>query len=768
MNMNDALVTFVTECRDLLQVMEQELLHCEQTGADQDTIDTLFRAAHTIKGSAGMFGLDRLVAFTHEAEGLLQQVRDGLLSLEGERVDVLLASVDYITTLVDLVELDGGAPSPEVEERGKALRARLAVAGGSATTSVISSHTAITTAVPPATRENVAVVKESGSHPDANDFWHISVRFDRDLLRNGMDPLGLLRYLQRLGRIVSIATVTTDLPRAKEMKPEDCYLGFEIGLVSDKTKADLEAVFNFVRENCRLRIQPPRTRLTEYLSYLEDLDETERLGEILIRCGALTSWGLSEALRLQTQMAAEATPETLMDGKTSEETVRKPLGQVVVEEGMVHPEVVEAALATQRRNRERKAADAASLRVNAAKLDALIEVIGELVIASAGAELLARQVKSAELQEASAAVARLVEGARNGALQLRMVQIGEVFSRFQRVVRDVSKELGKDIELVIHGAETELDKTVVEQIADPLTHLVRNAIDHGIEAAELRTARGKPAHGCLTLDAYHDAGSIIIVVDDDGGGLDFTRIRKRAEERGLLAQGQVVSDAELCKFIFEPGFSTNDIVTNLSGRGVGMDVVRRNIEALRGEVNIETHPGEGSTIYLHLPLTLAIIDGFLVGVGEAQYVVPLDMVAECREFSEGDRELARTQNCLNLRGAALPCVHLCDYFGQREPPARRQNVVVVRAGNRKIGLVVDRLMGQFQTVIKPLSPIFGAVPGVSGSTILGSGKVALILDVPSLIQHAVEQEASHLLRRRESIRVAEAGVSRSPAHLASV
>lgn len=746
MNMRDALGIFVTESRDLLQIMEKELLDCEHSGADQETIDTLFRAAHTIKGSAGMFGLYYLVTFTHAVEELLQQVRGGLLTLCPERVDVLLEAADYIATLVDFAEGgdgngdDGNAPSSELSARGETLRARLKSIGHETTPSVMTVRTSTSI-----TQANAKLVpEESDPQPNASNCWHISVRFGRDILRNGMDPLGLLRYLQRIGHITEIATVTTDFPRAKEMNPEDCYIGFEIGLESNASKAEVEAVFNFVRDSCRLRVLPPRTRLTEYLSNLTELDETERLGEILIRCGALTSWGLSEALRLQSEM----------DGKKDamhHRTTHKPLGQLVVEEGMVHPEIVEAALTTQRRSRERKTSDAASLRVNAAKLDALIEVIGELVIASAGADLLVRQVKSTELQEASAAVAGLVEAVRNSALQLRMVQIGEVFNRFQRIVRDVSKELGKDIELVIHGAETELDKTVVEQITDPLTHLVRNAIDHGIEPTDVRTARGKPAHGRLTLDAHHDAGAIVIVVDDDGGGLNLERIRSRAEERGLLARDQVISDDELCRLIFEPGFSTTDAVTNLSGRGVGMDVVRRNIEALRGDVNIETHAGQGSTIYLRLPLTLAIIDGFLVGVGEAQYVVPLDMVAECREFTERDAELARTRNCLNLRGVALPCVHLRDYFNRHEPVARRQNVVVVRSGNRKAGLIVDRLMGQLQTVIKPLSPIFGTIRGVSGSTILGSGKVALILDIPSLIQHAAEREVSQLPRRREAL-----------------
>lgn len=744
-DMNDALATFVTECHDLIQIMEKELLECEQSGASQDTIDTLFRAAHTIKGSAGMFGLDYLVSFTHTVEGLLQHVREGRLPLDADRIDVLLSATDHINSLIELVEANESEASPELIARGKKLLERIAElsalnknkADNATAISPINSKTSVTPA-------NAKLVEEKNeSRPlNARHAWHISVRFERDILRNGMDPLGLLRYLQRLGRIINIATLINNLPRAKDLDPEDCYLGFEIEFESAAAKEEIEAVFSFVRDNCRLRILPPREKLIEQLDFMEETEESERLGEILMRCGALTSVGLNEALRLQAQM-----DQNEQNNVNQAANKHKPLGQVIVEEGMVHPEVVEAALTVQKRSRERKTCDSSSLRVNAVKLDALIEVISELVIASAGADLLARQFKSTELQEASAAVARLVEGVRNSALQLRMIQIGEVFNRFQRVVRDVSKELGKEIELVICGAETELDKTVIEQITDPLTHLVRNAIDHGIEAAEVRIAHGKPAHGRITLDAYHDAGSIVISIKDDGKGLDLAHIRQRAEQRGLIAHDQIISDAELCQFIFEPGFSTNDVITNLSGRGVGMDVVRRNIEAVRGEVSINTTAGEGTTMYLRLPLTLAIIDGFLIGVGDAQYVLPLDMVAECREFTTSDAELARTKNCLNLRGNMLPCVHLRDYFGRPEPSARRQNVVVVRFGNRKAGLIVDHLMGQLQTVIKPLSPVFGVVRGVSGSTILGSGKVALILDVPSLIQHAAEREIAQLSTR---------------------
>ncbi|TXT33829.1 MAG: two-component system chemotaxis family sensor kinase CheA [Comamonadaceae bacterium] len=375
--------------------------------------------------------------------------------------------------------------------------------------------------------------------------------------------------------------------------------------------------------------------------------------------------------------------------------------------------------------------------------------MGELIIAGAGASLAAQRAGVPELLETTATLSRLVEEVRDSALDLRMVQIGATFNRFQRVVRDVGKELGKDIQLVISGAETELDKTVVEKIGDPLTHLVRNSMDHGIESAEVRLARGKPAKGTLKLNAFHDAGSIVIEVSDDGGGLNKARILKKAIERGLVSEGQNLTDKEIYHLIFEAGFSTAESVSNLSGRGVGMDVVRRNIAALRGTVDLDSVEGVGSTVRIRLPLTLAIIDGFLVGVGNAVYVIPLDMVVECIELSSEDRN-SGDKRYLNLRGEVLPYRRLREHFEVEGALVRRENIVVVRYGEQKAGLVVDRLMGEFQTVIKPLGKVFNLIQGIGGFTILGSGEVALILDVPGLMKQvmtgdAPAEERKHLL-----------------------
>ena len=338
--------------------------------------------------------------------------------------------------------------------------------------------------------------------------------------------------------------------------------------------------------------------------------------------------------------------------------------------------------------------------------------------------------------EATSVLTRLVESIRDSALQLRMVQIGETFNRFHRVARDVSKELGKEIELVISGAETELDKSVVEKIGDPLMHLVRNAMDHGIEAAAVRAAAGKPAKGRVELNAFHDSGSIVIEVVDDGGGLNKERIEAKALEKGLLQAGQSLSETEIVNLIFEPGFSTVEKVTNLSGRGVGMDVVKKNITALRGTVEVKTERGVGSRFTIRLPLTLAIIDGFLTGVGKASYVIPLDMVIECIELANASAD----RDYLNLRGEVLPFVRLRELFEVPGHKPARENVVVVQYAGQKAGIVVDQLLGEFQTVIKPLGTLFRNMRGIGGSTILGSGEVALILDVQALVSRCARSE----------------------------
>ena len=662
-NLDQAQQTFIVEARELLQAMEQSLLQLENEPDDQDAIGAIFRAAHTIKGSAGLFGLAPIVGFTHIVEDVLDRLRDGDIAVDAALIALLLKCGDHMLELIDVVASRGEALTPDALERGEALREALGV--------YHPLHAA--------TADDASA--EVADATTADVLWHISLRFGVDVFRNGMDPLSFLRYLETLGQIVQVTTLTDRIPALENWDPESCYLDFEIDLRSTAGHATLNEVFDFVRDECEVVIT----------AVDEGLDAT---------------------------------------ASSSTELVTQP------EQGTMSAPPQRVATTS-----DAKPRDGNYVRVNADKLDELINLVGELVIASAGASLLARSCNNDPLHEATSTVSGLVEEILDGALHLRMIPIGDTFNRFRRVVRDVSQELGKDIDLLISGADTELDKTVVEKIGDPLMHLLRNAMDHGIESAEARRAAGKSSKGHLSLNAYHDSGSIVIEIADDGAGLNRERILEKAQERGLVASGAVLSDQEIYNLIFEAGFSTAEAVTNLSGRGVGMDVVKRNITLLRGTVDLDSRPGQGTVVRIRLPLTLAIINGFLVGIDHATYVIPLDMVQECIELDEHQRQSSRDQGYLDLRGEVLPLVHLRDHFNHEGPVARRQNVVVVRYAEHKAGLVVDDLLGEFQTVIKPLGKLFGALRGISGSTILGSGAVALILDVPALLNQLVQMEA---------------------------
>ncbi len=717
MQLDDALETFITECRELLQDMETALLGVAGADDTSEQVNAIFRAAHTIKGSSGLFSLDHVVAFTHVAESVLDKVRAGKIALAEPLVALLLGCCDHIGALIDGVAQGEYQGNAELLAQGQPLVNQLRSYLDSAQTQAKPADTA--RSVPTAETEHVQRIQGAAVNAD---HWHLSVRFGADVLRNGMDPLSFIRYLGTMGTISAIETITDALPDAQHMDPELCYLGFEMAFQSKADKAAIEKVFEFVRDDCRLVILPPHSLISEYISFISmQQGEMARLGDMLVRCGTLTAQELDIALNAQAD-----TPD-------------KPIGTILVEQGSVQPEVVEAALTKQKQVKEIGAAESRSIRVDADKLDQLINLVGELIIAGASVNMIAHRSHVSELSESTSKLATLVEEVRDSALQLRMVRIGATFSRFQRVVHDVSRELGKDISLVIEGEETELDKTVVEKIGDPLMHLVRNSMDHGIEAAEVRSARGKPAQGTLKLNAYHDSGSIVITVQDDGGGLKRERILAKALERGLIEAGQHLSDSEIYALIFEPGFSTAEKITNLSGRGVGLDVVKRNITALRGTVGISSEEGVGTTVTVRLPLTLAIIDGFLVGVGKAVYAIPLDMIEECVAYSAEPGH-----DYTNLRGQVLPFIRMRELFSVPGKAARGENIVVLKHAGQKAGLVVDTLLGEFQTVIKPLGAMFAQSRCISGSTILGSGEVALILDVPQLVRQAVAKgEVKH-------------------------
>ncbi len=707
MNLDDALQTFVLESCELLEDMENALLAVEQAEDKSEMVNAIFRAAHTIKGSSGLFGLDHVVAFTHGVESVLDRLRSGKLEINDQLVVLLLSCCDQIRALVERIAQGQKEADQALQQQGEPLLAQLRTFLAPA-----ASQADLPVAVKQQDEATLQRIHGEGVH---SEHWHISLRFGPDVLRNGLDPLSFIRYLGTLGQIAAIETHADSLPPLAQMDPELCYLGFEIALQSDASKTTIENVFEFVQGECQLRILPPHSLITEYVNLLQQQQgDVQRLGEMLLSCGTLTAQELDAALNAQS------------------DSPNKPIGTILVEQGTVQPAVVEAALTKQKQVKETGAAESRSIRVDADKLDQLINLVGELIIAGASVNLIAHKARIVELQESTSKLSMLVEEVRDSALQLRMVKIGATFGRFQRVVHDVSRELGKNVALYINGEDTELDKTVVEKIGDPLMHLVRNSLDHGIESAELRAQRGKSAQGTLVLNAFHDSGSIVITVQDDGGGLKRERILAKAIERGLIDAGHHLSDAEVYGLIFEPGFSTAEKVTNLSGRGVGLDVVKRNITALRGTVGLSSVEGEGTTVTVRLPLTLAIIDGFLVEVGKSVFAIPLDMIEECVAYTAEPGH-----NYTNLRGQVLPFIRLRELFGIKAQASRSENIVVLKHAGQKAGLVVDKLLGEFQTVIKPLGEMFNQVKCISGSTILGSGDVALSLDVPAIVNRCV-------------------------------
>jgi len=732
--MDEVFTVFCVEAREQLEAMEAGLMQLEQGDRDPETINAVFRAAHTIKGGAGVVEIHSVEKFTHVLENVLDRLRNGEIEVSGEMISALLAGCDHIGALLGVVQSGELDPDEELSQTGDAITDKLRpFLGGKAQSSSAATTGASAGGLAEADGGNLERSDRDGA---TSDCWHISVRFGPNVLKNGMDPLAFLRYLLNLGEIAHITTLIDALPDTDEMDPECCYLGFEISFRSHATKEAIERVFDFCRDDCELHILPPNSKVNDFLHLIETLpEESMRLGEILVKSGALTQEELDAGLRQQSgAKSGEAAPQ---------------LGEILVQQHNVQPELVQAAAAKQKTVSEKKAAESSLIRVHADKLDQLIDLVGELVIAGASANLLARKSGEGALVEATSVLTRLVESIRDSALQLRMVQIGDTFNRFHRVARDVSKELGKDIELVISGAETELDKSVVEKIGDPLMHLVRNAMDHGIEPAAARAAAGKPIKGRVELNAYHDSGSIVIEVVDDGGGLNKDRIQAKALEKGVIQPGQTLSDQEVINLIFEAGFSTVEKVTNLSGRGVGMDVVRKNITALRGSVDVKTEPGKGSRFTIRLPLTLAIIDGFLTGVGKASYVIPLDMVIECIELANTSAD----RDYVNLRGEVLPYVRLRQLFDVPGARPTRENVVVVQYAGQKAGIVVDQLLGEFQTVIKPLGTLFKNMRGIGGSTILGSGEVALILDVQTLVGLSARGEEQRELANTGSRRL---------------
>jgi len=716
-NIQDSAGLFFEESKEMLVEMEEYLLDLEKDFDNDESINALFRSVHTIKGSSGMFGFTKIEKFTHIVESSLDLVRNGELKLNSELIGVYLDSHDLMESLLDLAEADPGAELDEeknkkqiilTEKLNKSLK-------NNSDESVSSNDEPLSLNANDESNDNGDNVK--------SDLWHISLRLHEDVFKNTLDPRSFIKFLDEYGEVKKILVVSENIPEFSELDPELAYLGFEISYKSSESKEKIESIFDFLLDDCNLRIIPPKSNIHEYVKLLEELpEEPMQIGDMLVKAGTITKTEIEKILLFQ-----EGIDDYLEQDK-------KFVGELLVEEKLVEKPVLEAALKKQKEVKKIEERKNRSIRVDANKIDVMINLVGELVITGSNITQKSELSKDKDLKESVLTMARLIEDIRDSTMNLRMVQIGETFKKFERVIRDISKQSDKEIKLEISGSETELDKSLIEKISDPLMHMIRNSADHGIETSKERKALGKNSFGTIKLNAYQETGSIVIEVSDDGGGINKESIFKKAVERGILKEGQQISDEDLYQVLFAPGFSTAEKITNVSGRGVGMDVVKKNIESLRGIIQIESEEGKGTTMRITLPLTLAIIDGFMVKVADQHFVLPLDMVVECTKVQSEDINLRDGGNFLNLRGELLPYMFMRDFFGLEKSDKKTENIVIIEYAKIKAGFVVDSLHGEFQTVVKPMGEIFKNLTWITGSTILGTGEVAYILDVPMLIK----------------------------------
>ncbi len=747
MDLSKAKLVFFDESREQCDAFESALLDRDTYPATPDTFNLLFRTAHTIKGSAGVFGLEALVRFAHVVENVLEQLRSGRLELSAGLIDLLLECNDHLRHLLDSGERDEAMALQDLPQ-GAPLLERLRHFDLQVRAPDPARAASAASAVRPEPAQPVAQAQLT-----ASPHWQFSLRFHPNTFRMGFDPLSFVAYLARLGTLTHVQTIWRAWPELSAFDPTECFFGLELALDSRKDEALIRETFEFLQEDSFIGILAPRAPLAEYRRLADSLQE--RLGES--SQAQIDRWALRHALTPAevrtlhatptgplTQAMAEATPAESPAESPADSPNDAPVNTPIQRATTPAPAHLESIPPTAADKPERPASariENQHVRVEAAKLDRLINRVGELVIAASSTTLIAQIRKDAELTESIASINALVENIRDDALTLRMVPVGDIFSRFPRMVRETAQQLGKDIHLEIKGAETEIDKSMVEKLADPLMHIVRNALDHGMESPGRRLELGKPETGTVTLDAYHDAGAVVVEIRDDGAGIDRDRVLAKARERALVQEGRLLSDQEILHLIFLPGFSTAAVVSDLSGRGVGMDVVKRGVESLRGVVEIESQLGIGTTFRLRLPLTLAIIDGFRVEVHDATLVLPLDMMFECVDMPAETQGLHARQ--INVRGDWLPYISLRDMFGM--PVATGPEfVVIVQFGSSRAGVVVDKLLGEVQAVIKPMSEIFKSMRCISGSTILGNGRPALVLDIPQLIQHAWRSERRHV------------------------
>ncbi|MFP3426024.1 chemotaxis protein CheA [Pseudoalteromonas sp. SIMBA_162] len=661
---------FFEESFEGLDTMEAELLNLVPGEEDLETINTIFRAAHSIKGGSGTFGFSSVSDFTHVLETLLDQIRQGERTLTTEHVNLLLKAVDCLRSLLAGLQAE---QEPDLTE-ADTLRAQFEEVLGINSTTQESN------------------IQTSDNQSDS-DTYQIDFKPHHHLFKTGNEPLIMISELEQLGEL-DTTVFYDEVPEITNLSSDECFLHWRFFLNTSHGESAIKEVFEWVEDDADITIE---------------------------LCGGLFTDELP-------------TPENDSSTVAQEPLIQEPVPKQAEQAKPIKPTSANT-------NKKSTTPESTSIRVGIDKVDSLINMVGELVITQAMLNQLSEQditpATITALQEGLAQLAHNTRDLQENVMRIRMLPINFVFSRFPRLVRDIAQKLNKQVELKLIGEQTELDKTVMEKISDPMVHLVRNSLDHGLETVEKRLQAGKDPVGTVTLNAFHQGGNIVIEIMDDGQGLNTKKIQEKAIANGLISADNHLSNEEINELIFMPGFSTMDEVSDLSGRGVGMDVVKRNIQSLNGSVEVASAPGVGSTFTIRLPLTLAILDGQLVKVAQHTYIIPLISIVESLQIDIAKvSRVGKNLDVLRLRDEYIPILRLYDIFNHDNAieSLDKTLLVVVETDNQKVGLLVDDLLSQQQVVIKSLEANYQKVDGISGATILGDGRVSLIVDISGLIK----------------------------------
>ena len=704
---------FLSEANEIVEGLENDLVLLEDNKSDEDLLNKIFRSAHTLKSSAGTVGFTTMSELNHVAENLLEKVRSGKLDVTPTMITVLLEFLDTVKIMLQNI-IDGKGEADGVNNI-ESLKAKIkAIADGNEIDASVQAPT--TSSAAPTVKKETSTQAQAIEEPEkkeessnGSNVFHISMSFKATIFDNGIDPLMFLNDLRDIGTISNLKIDSSNVPPISALEdPYTCYTQFSLDISTNSTLEQVQNIFLFVIDDNDINISDAKVSVQK-----EDKIETQT----------------------ETQVAEETKEEkTIEETKSQEETK---------EEIKTEQAKPQTPAAKSQASSSVKVQAPSTVRVDTRKLDSLMNLIGELVIAQSRIMQLTQSLDIDNgLKEAVSSMDRTSRQIQEEVMNIRMMPVGPIFNQFHRYVRDLNLELNKEVKLVLKGETTEIDKNMLEQLSDPLKHIIRNSMDHGIERTkEERIARGKPEFGTITMSAAHQEGHVVIEVSDDGNGLNKERIYNKAIEKGLLSKDGKYSDAEIYRTIFSPGLSTAEKITDISGRGVGMDVVRANVEKMKGKIEIKSEEGKGSTFIIKLPLTLAIIEGITFALGEQIYIMPLiSIIEQMKVKNEQIKPFEGRGEMIKIRDEYLPLIRLHKVFEIDTHIEDIDNgiVVVVEAGYRRCAIFVDELLDQQQVVIKSLDSAFSKHSGISGGTILGDGRIALIIDIQGLVNISLQ------------------------------